>query len=69
MGIPCVSMREDTERPGTIEMGTNELLGTNPKAIQPALEILFNNQWKKGSIPEKWDGKAAERIVNLLSTL
>lgn len=69
MGIPCMTLRDNTERPETIEMGTNELLGTNPKAIQPALEILFNNQWKKGSIPEKWDGKAAERIVNLLSAL
>lgn len=69
MGIPCMTLRDNTERPETIEIGTNELLGTNPKAIQPALEILFNNQWKKGSIPEKWDGKAAERIVNLLSAL
>lgn len=69
MGIPCMTLRDNTERPETIEIGTNELLGTNPKAIQPALDILFNNQWKKGSIPEKWDGKAAERIVNLLSAL
>ena len=69
MGIPCMTLRDNTERPETIEIGTNELLGTNPKAIQPALEILFNNQWKKGSIPEKWDGKAAERIINLLSAL
>lgn len=69
MGIPCMTLRDNTERPETIEIGTNELLGTNPKAIQPALEKLFNNQWKKGSIPEKWDGKAAERIVDLLSAL
>lgn len=66
MGIPCMTLRDNTERPETIEIGTNELLGTNPKAIQPALEILFNNKWKKGSIPEKWDGKAAERIVSIL---
>jgi UDP-N-acetylglucosamine 2-epimerase (non-hydrolysing) len=69
MGIPCMTLRDNTERPETIELGTNELLGTNPKAIQPALEMLFNNQWKKGSIPEKWDGKAAERIVALLAKL
>ena len=69
MGIPCMTLRDNTERPETIEIGTNKLLGTNPKAIQPALEILFNNQWKKGSIPEKWDGYAAERIVNLLKEL
>jgi UDP-N-acetylglucosamine 2-epimerase (non-hydrolysing) len=69
MGIPCMTLRDNTERPETIEIGTNKLLGTNPKAIQPALEILFNNQWKKGSIPEKWDGHAAERIVNHLKEL
>ena len=69
MGIPCMTLRDNTERPETIALGTNELLGTNPKAIQPALEILFNNHWKKGSIPEKWDGKAAERIVSLLAEL
>ncbi len=66
MGIPCMTLRDNTERPETIALGTNELLGTDPKAIKPALEILFNNQWKKGSIPEKWDGNAAERIVALL---
>lgn len=69
MGIPCMTLRNNTERPETIELGTNELLGTNPKAIQPALETLFNGQWKKGSIPEKWDGKAAERIVKILTEL
>jgi UDP-N-acetylglucosamine 2-epimerase (non-hydrolysing) len=69
MGIPCMTLRDNTERPETIELGTNELLGTNPKAIQPALETLFNGQWKKGSIPEKWDGKAAERIVKILTDL
>lgn len=69
MGIPCMTLRDNTERPETIELGTNELLGTNPKAIRPAMEKLFKNQWKKGSIPEKWDGKAAERIVDHLVTL
>jgi UDP-N-acetylglucosamine 2-epimerase (non-hydrolysing) len=66
MGIPCMTLRDNTERPETISIGTNELLGTNPKAIQPALEKLFSGNWKKGSIPEKWDGKAAQRIVEIL---
>lgn len=66
MGIPCITLRDNTERPETVEIGTNELIGTNPKAIKPALEKLFNGNWKKGSIPELWDGKAAERIVEHL---
>lgn len=63
MGIPCITLRDNTERPETVEIGTNELIGTNPKAIKPALEKLFNGNWKKGRIPELWDGKTAERII------
>jgi UDP-N-acetylglucosamine 2-epimerase (non-hydrolysing) len=66
MGIPCMTLRESTERPETCTVGTNELLGTNPDAIEPALEKLFNGRWKRGGIPEKWDGRAAERIVEVL---
>ena len=66
MGVPCFTLRDNTERPETIEVGTNELIGTNPSAIKPALEKLFSGQWKKGNIPELWDGKSAERIVNHL---
>lgn len=66
MGVPCFTLRDNTERPETIEVGTNELIGTNPEAIKPALERLFAGQWKKGTIPELWDGKTAERIVEHL---
>ncbi len=66
MGIPCMTLRDTTERPETVEIGTNELLGTNPKAIQPAFEKLFNGRWKKGGTPELWDGKTSERIVEHL---
>ena len=66
MGIPCITLRDNTERPETITVGTNELIGTNPEAIKPALEKLFSDNWKKGGIPELWDGKAAERIVEHL---
>lgn len=66
MGIPCMTLRENTERPETITQGTNELLGVDPKAVPPALEKLFSGNWKTGSIPEKWDGKTAERIVEAL---
>src|SRR6056297_3667235 len=64
MGIPCITLRDNTERPETISMGTNKLLGTDPEAIKPAMDKLFAGEWKKGSIPELWDGKTAERIVD-----
>jgi UDP-N-acetylglucosamine 2-epimerase (non-hydrolysing) len=66
MGIPCITLRDNTERPETVSIGTNELIGTNPNAIKPALEKLFSGNWKKGAIPELWDGKSAERIVSNL---
>jgi len=67
MGIPCITVRDNTERPETVEMGTNELIGTDPSALKPALDKLFSGNWKKGEIPELWDGKAAERIIKILS--
>jgi UDP-N-acetylglucosamine 2-epimerase (non-hydrolysing) len=69
LGVPCMTLRDNTERPETITIGTNELLGTNPKAIAPAMEKLFLGKWKKGSIPPLWDGKAAERIIDHLGEL
>ncbi|WPR71607.1 UDP-N-acetylglucosamine 2-epimerase (non-hydrolyzing) [Flavobacterium sp. NG2] len=69
MGVPCITLRNSTERPETITIGTNELIGSNPQAIPPILKKLFENQWKKGKIPEKWDGKTAERIVEILWNL
>jgi len=66
MGIPCMTLRDNTERPETITEGTNELLGTDPKAIKPAMEKLFSGSWKKGKIPHLWDGKTAKRIVEIL---
>jgi UDP-N-acetylglucosamine 2-epimerase (non-hydrolysing) len=66
MGIPCITLRDNTERPETVELGTNELIGTNPAAIKPTLDKLFSGEWKKGSIPELWDGKTAERITKNL---
>lgn len=66
MGVPCITLRDNTERPETITIGTNELIGTDPKAIMPALQKLFSGKWKKGGIPELWDGKTASRIVHHL---
>ena len=69
MGVPCITLRDNTERPETCTVGTNELIGTNPAAIKPALDKLFAGEWKKGSIPELWDGHAAERIIDILAKL
>ena len=69
LGIPCMTLRNNTERPETVMIGTNELLGTNPSAIMPAFEKLFSGNWKKGEIPELWDGGASARIVSHLEKL
>lgn len=69
LGIPCMTLRDSTERPETVTLGTNELLGTNPAALRPALDRLFAGQWKQGNIPDKWDGKTSERIVDILKKL
>ena len=69
MGVPCITLRDNTERPETCTVGTNELIGTNPAAIKPALDKLFAGEWKKGAIPELWDGKTAERIISILADL
>jgi UDP-N-acetylglucosamine 2-epimerase (non-hydrolysing) len=69
MGIPCLTLRATTERPETVSIGTNELLGTNPKNIGPALDRVFAGEWKRGGIPDLWDGNAAIRIVDHLSRI
>jgi len=69
LGIPCLTLRDSTERPETVTVGTNELIGTDPAAVPPAMSRVLAGEWKKGSIPENWDGKAAERIVAVLETL
>jgi len=69
MSIPCITLRNNTERPETIEIGTNELIGTNPGNVLPAFEKLFMGKWKKGGIPPLWDGKTSARIVEHLLTI
>lgn len=69
MNVPCMTLRDNTERPETITLGTNELLGTNPKFIKPAMKRLFDGKWKKAQEIPMWDGKAAERIVDILLEL
>jgi UDP-N-acetylglucosamine 2-epimerase (non-hydrolysing) len=69
LGVPCMTLRDTTERPETITVGTNVLVGTDPSRLKPVLDILFRGAWKKGDIPEQWDGKTGERIVAALEQL
>ena len=69
MGVPCITLRDNTERPETCTVGTNMLIGTKPKAIKPALDKLFAGEWKQGAIPSLWDGHTSERIVEILLSL
>lgn len=66
MGVPCMTLRDNTERPETITMGTNELVGTNPENLKPYLKKLMAGEWKQGSRIPLWDGKTSERIVKKL---
>jgi UDP-N-acetylglucosamine 2-epimerase (non-hydrolysing) len=69
LGVPCMTLRNTTERPETVTIGTNEILGNDPDRLAEALERLFAGRWKKGSIPELWDGRTGERIVAALESL
>jgi UDP-N-acetylglucosamine 2-epimerase (non-hydrolysing) len=66
LGIPCITLRENTERPVTVEIGTNEIVGTDTEKIIFLAKKLLAGEWKKGRVPELWDGHAAERIVEVL---
>lgn len=69
MGVPCITLRNNTERPETVDLGTNVLTGTDPQNLYPAFQTLFEGKWKKGTIPPLWDGSAGKRIVFLLDKL
>lgn len=69
LNVPCLTLRENTERPETIQFGTNELLGTDPNKISDAFKKLFLGKWKKGTNPPLWDGKTSYRIVEHLLNL
>lgn len=63
LGVPCITVRNNTERPSTVEVGTNILAGTNLSVVEEVAIEILSGKLKKGSIPELWDGKASSRIV------
>ncbi len=63
LGVPCITMRENTERPITITQGTNTIVGSDPEKIMAAFNEVMETGGKAGRVPERWDGKAAERIA------
>lgn len=66
LGVQCITVRENTERPVTVEVGTNQLIGTDLNKVEEAALKILSGEKKKGKIPELWDGRAAERIVEIL---
>lgn len=63
LDIPCLTLRENTERPITVELGSNEIVGLDKKKIASCLASIMADGWKKASPPPLWDGHAAERVV------
>lgn len=66
LGVPCITLSDYAEHPETWKMGTNELVGESPAKLADALERLLLGAWKKGELPERWDGRTAERIIQIL---
>ncbi|MCX7809236.1 MAG: UDP-N-acetylglucosamine 2-epimerase (non-hydrolyzing), partial [Deltaproteobacteria bacterium] len=66
LGVPCLTLRENTERPVTITEGTNVLCGTEPRRIIEEAERILQGNSKRGRIPERWDGRASKRIAEIV---
>ena len=66
LGVPCLTMRDTTERPSTITIGTNKLVGRDKGEITKAVDQILRGRWKKGRIPKFWDGRTTDRIIQIL---
>ena len=67
--IPCLTIRENTERPETVILGSNILIGNNFIKLKKYLSKINKKKWKKSKVPKKWDGKTSKRIVKVISKL
>lgn len=65
-GVPCITLNSYTEHQETVTVGTNELVAEDPEKFQQAMEKIVKGEWKKGGIPDRWDGRSAERIVQII---
>ena len=68
LNVPCLTLRATTERPITVSRGTNRLVGPDPSKIEQAVTEVLAGRWPTGLRPELWDGHAARRIVDVLTT-
>ena len=68
LGIPCITLNTYAEHPETWRMGTNELVGEDPALLAKTMDTLMHGEWKRGELPERWDGRTAERIVQILTS-
>ncbi len=66
LGVPCLTMRANTERPITVELGTSTLIGSDADKLRTCLEAVLAGTYRKGQVPDLWDGHAAERIADVL---
>jgi len=67
LGVPCITLRENTERPITVSEGTNTIVGTDPDRIRACLDDVLQTGGKGGRVPALWDGRAAERIARVIA--
>jgi UDP-N-acetylglucosamine 2-epimerase (non-hydrolysing) len=66
LGVPCLTLRNNTERPATVDHGTNQIVGVDPDRIRSAAQKVLEGRVRPGQCPPLWDGKAAQRIVQIL---
>jgi UDP-N-acetylglucosamine 2-epimerase (non-hydrolysing) len=67
LGVPCLTLRDNTERPITVAQGTNTIVGSDPDTIRAEVAKVLETGGKRGRVPERWDGLAARRIVEVLA--
>ena len=69
LGVPCITLRNSTERPETVTFGTNVLIGDDKDDLIHNLRLLLSGSWKESSIPPLWDGASGKRIVECLQNI